>query len=66
MQITLYTTYCPKCNVLKQKLDDKQISYSIVDDMNIMVDMGFKSAPILEVDGQFYDFTHAIQWINGR
>ena len=40
--VTLYTTHCPKCNVLEKKLDKKKIEYTLVDDFDIqaMVDKG--------------------------
>lgn len=31
MMITLYSTGCPKCNVLKAKLDSKNISYNYIE-----------------------------------
>lgn len=64
--ITLYTTYCPKCNVLKSKLDSKNIEYKIVEDVDIMQNKGFSSAPVLEVDNEMLDFVNAIKWVNER
>lgn len=63
MKVTLYSTHCPKCNVLKAKLDQKNIDYEEVDDMLIMREKGFQSVPKLEVDGTVYEFTEAVQWI---
>lgn len=62
--ITLYSTNCPKCNVLKMKLDSKKIQYSLVTDVNQMKAMGFLTAPILEVDGKTFDFGEAVKYIN--
>lgn len=62
--ITLYTTHCPKCNVLKSKLDSKNIEYKIVEDVDIMQNKGFSSAPVLEVDNEMLDFVNAIKWVN--
>lgn len=64
--ITLYTTHCPKCNVLKSKLDSKNIEYKIVEDVDIMQNKGFSSAPVLEVDNEMLDFVNAIKWVNER
>ena len=64
--ITLYTTHCPKCNVLKSKLDSKNIEYKIVEDVEIMQNKGFSSAPVLEVDNEMLDFVNAIKWVNER
>ena len=63
MKIILYSTGCPQCSVLKAKLDQAKISYEVVTDQAIMVAMGFRSAPILQVDNVTYKFTDAIKWI---
>ena len=65
--ITLYSTNCPKCKVLEQKLKQKNIEYSTVTDMDEIVEYGrkhnLKSAPILEVDNEPYDFMQALEYI---
>ena len=62
---TLYTTYCPQCEVLKTKLDAKNIKYQIVDDIKIMREKGFLSAPILQVEDEIFTFAAAVKWVNG-
>ena len=62
--ITLYTTHCPKCKVIEKKLAQKNIQYVEVSDVSKMTELGFKSAPILEVDGRIYNFKEANQFIN--
>ena len=47
MNIILYSTHCPKCSVIEKKLNLKNIQYQICDDVNIMKEKGFLSAPIL-------------------
>ena len=64
MAITLYTTNCPRCTVLKKKLDMKGLSYGLVSDVNVMIDMGIRSAPVLMVNGELMDFSKAIEWVN--
>lgn len=64
--IVMYSTHCPKCNVLEQKLNSKNISYGVIDDINIMIDKGFDFLPILEVDGKIMEFNEAVKWINER
>ncbi len=64
--ITLYTTHCPQCRVLEAKLNKKGIEYQENTDIEIMTQMGFMSVPILEVDGQFMNFTEANTWINNK
>lgn len=61
--ITLYTTHCPKCNVIAKKLEQKNINFEIVEDMEEMIAKGFRSAPVLQVDDKFLNFTEANNWI---
>ncbi len=66
MNVTLYSTHCPKCKVLELKLKQKNISYTEVTDIKTMEEKGFKSVPKLEVDGTVYDFKEATQWIGAQ
>lgn len=61
--ITLYSTHCPKCNVLEKKLNIKKLKYTLVEDEDLMVEKGFLSAPMLEVDGKVMTFKDAIDWL---
>ena len=62
--LTLYSTHCPKCQILEKKLAQKGIEYTEINDTQQMLDMGLKSVPWLKVDGQMMDFNQANQWIN--
>ena len=62
MKVILYTTHCPKCKVLETKLNQKNIEHEIIEDEQIMLDKGFMSAPMLEIDGEVMDFAAAINW----
>lgn len=63
MNIILHTTNCPRCKVLKSKLDQKSINYKINTDVDLMMQKGFTTAPKLEIDGVVYDFKEAVEWI---
>ena len=63
MNIVLYSTNCPKCKILETKLNKKGISYSIVTDVNIMLEKGFTQAPVLEVNGEVKEFRAANTWV---
>ena len=66
MEITLYSTHCPRCNVLEKKLQQKNISYEEINDVEIMKEKGYLTVPILEVDGKSMDFKAANDWINAQ
>lgn len=64
MKVVLYSTHCPKCNVLTKKLNAKNIVYEEITDVDLMEEKGFTSVPMLEVDGIIMDFKAANDWIN--
>ena len=64
MNVVLYSTGCPRCKILKSKLDKKGITYSVVDDVDKMLSMGMVVVPVLEVDGVRMNFKEAINWVN--
>lgn len=49
--IVLYSNHCPKCNIVKSKLEAKNIEYELVDDTEWLAENGFDQMPVLEVDG---------------
>lgn len=63
----VYTTHCPKCNVLETKLKRASIAYDVTDDIQPVIDAGFTSAPVLydKIEEKFYPYTDAIKLING-
>lgn len=65
-KVILYEHGCPRCKVLKMKLDQKGIQYEDVTDVEVMKDKGFKEAPKLEVDGVVMDFKEAVDWVKER
>lgn len=64
MKVTLYSTDCPKCKVLEKKLDNNGVAYETEKDIDKMLEKGFVSAPMLEVDGVVMNFKEGIEWIN--
>lgn len=62
--IKLYTTHCPQCKVLETKLKRAGIEYVWNDDVSLMAELGFKSVPVLEVNGEYLNFSEAIKWVN--
>ena len=64
MKITLYTTHCPKCNTLVERLEKKNIAFETCEDMKVLVAKGFKTVPVLEIDGQLMDFAQSMKWVS--
>ena len=62
-QFILYSTGCPKCKILKVKLDKLGIEYTTIEDVDLMQEKGFKEVPKLEVDGIVYSFKDAVDWL---
>lgn len=65
MKVTLYSTHCPRCNVLETKLREKNIEFTEETDVQKMLSLGIKSAPALGVEGKILDFKEATNWIRG-
>lgn len=64
--IKLYTTDCPKCKVLKKKLDEKGLSYVECADIDKMVSKGIMSVPVLEIEERLLQFSEAVEWANNQ
>lgn len=65
-KIILYTSHCPKCKVLRTKLDNAGITYDVFDDVDKMIEMGMTTVPILCVDGWNMTYSESIKWIKER
>lgn len=63
MRVTLYSTGCPQCKVLEQKLKDAGIDFEVSNEIEKIVEMGFMTAPVLEVDEKYMNFSAARQWV---
>ena len=62
--ITLYTTQCPKCNVLKRKLDTKGVQYTENTSVEEMALLGIVHVPVLQIETDLLDFAEANIWVN--
>mgnify|MGYP004632778289 CR=1 FL=1 len=61
--IVLYSNECPKCKVLKIKLDQKDVSYKETENFEELSEKGFKSLPVLKINEEFMDFAKAYKWV---
>ena len=60
---TVYSTGCPQCKVLIAKLNEKTIPYEVVSDIDVMIEKGIQSVPIIEAHGKLYPFKEALELI---
>lgn len=61
--ITLYSTGCPNCRLLKEKLDRFGKQYETVTDTSIMKEKDIYAVPVLEIDGEIYSFKEALKLV---
>jgi hypothetical protein len=62
--IKFYTQNRPKCQVLKNSLDKRDMNYETITDEKLMLDKGFTHVPMLEVNGTIMEYGEAFKWIN--
>ena len=64
--IELYSTeYCPRCKMLKERLNNKNIEFKENQNEEEMQELGFTTIPMIRTDsGELLDFGKAITWIN--
>lgn len=64
MNIVLYSTDCPVCVMLKEKLKQHNIDFTESKDTEIMLQKGITAVPVLEVNGELYNARKALEWVN--
>ena len=63
--IVYSSSTCPKCKVLKMKLDKAGVKYTVNENIEDMEMLGIKSIPYLQLDnGTLLDFTEAVKYAN--
>ena len=63
-KITLYSTGCPKCVVLKTKLDQAGVDYSVNTNIEEMERLNIENVPVLRIDNELLSFVDAVKWVN--
>lgn len=63
MNVILFSNDCPKCKILKKKLDEAKVDYEICSDMDEIIGRGYQSMPMFEVGEDEMNFTQAIAWV---
>ena len=64
MEVILYSTHCPRCEVLEEKLKSKGIEYIEENSVEVMQTKAIMSVPVLEYNGELLDFVNAVKLIN--
>lgn len=64
--LTLYTNGCPKCNVIKSKLEAKNIPFTENTNVEELISLGIQSLPVLKVGDEFLSFVDANAWVNNQ
>jgi len=59
--VILYSTGCPKCKVLKKKLDEAGLQYTENNSVDEMLGLGITEVPMLSIDGKLYNFIQAVK-----
>ena len=71
-KIIFYTTNCPRCQVLKKKMDSLGIEYELNNDIEEMLLQGIQTVPMLRIEEELFDssslttlldFSQAVKWL---
>ena len=71
-KIIFDTTNCPRCQVLKKKMDSLGIDYELNDDIEEMMLWGIQTVPMLRIEEELFDssslttlldFSQAVKWL---
>jgi glutaredoxin len=58
---------CGQCKVLKKKLENKNISFTVVEDIEKMLELGIQGVPVLQLDdGTKLIQIDAIKWVDAQ
>ncbi len=64
-KITLYSTQsCPNCSKIKEILDENNINYNLVQDIDLIKSKGIKYVPVLEFNDKYYSYDDVLENIN--
>lgn len=66
MEVILYSTGCPQCNILKEMLQKKNVIFQIEDNVEKMKELGFSSLPMLSVDNKILNFKEAFNFLKNE
>lgn len=68
--ITLYSSHCPKCDMIEKILNEKGIVFDLVDDENVYLPLAeennIDSMPFADVNGKILDIKGLQEYIKNR
>ena len=64
--VVVYSTGCPKCQILKKKPKEKDIEFTECSDVQKMMGLGITTVPVMEIDGNLMDFKSSVEWVNNQ
>lgn len=71
-KIIFYTTNCPRCQVLKKKMDSLGIEYELNNNIEEMALQSIQTVPMLRIEEKLFDssslttlldFSQAVKWL---
>lgn len=62
----LYSTGCPQCVVLEEKLNAANINYVKITNPDEIISKGISKVPVLEVDGNRMELVEANKWLKNK
>lgn len=60
----LFSTGCPRCLELKDLLEKANIEYTLVSDVETILNAGIDKVPVLQVNDTKMEIKKAKEWIN--
>lgn len=63
METVLYGNNCPRCFSLKAQLKAKNIKFKESNNLDLIIEKGFRSMPILQINNEFMDYNTAVDWV---
>ena len=64
--VILYSTGCPRCSVLKKKLEEKGIKYTENNSVDEMLALGIMTVPVFGIGDELKNFTESVAWLNNQ
>lgn len=68
--ITLYSSHCPKCDMIEKILKEKGIDFNLVDNESIYLPLadqnGIDSMPFADINGKILDIKDLQEYIKNR